>query len=157
MGVTGSQEGRCLFKSPLNTYRRGASTNSLGSQFQYFITLTVKKIFLISSFSLLWSSFVPFPEILWLATPCLFPPVRSCREQWGHSLSYVSVYAPVMLPLHMAMDWAMIIFYKTEDKMISNVEAIRQVVQFNLQDQTSSILCLCCSVIYCLIETFGMP
>lgn len=53
-----------MFKSPLNTYRHGASTNSLGSQFQYFITLTIKKIFLISSFSLLWSSFVPFPDIL---------------------------------------------------------------------------------------------
>ena len=62
-----------------------------------------------------------------------------------------------MLPLHVAMDCAMAIFYKTEDKMILNVEAICQVVQFNLQDQTSSILCLCCSVIYCLIETFRMP
>jgi len=52
----------------LNTSRDGDSTISLGSLFQCFITLSVKKFFLISSLNLLWCNLRPFPLVLLLVT-----------------------------------------------------------------------------------------
>jgi len=45
----------------LNTSRDGASTTSLGSLFQCFTTLSVKKFFLISNLNLPWCNLRPFP------------------------------------------------------------------------------------------------
>jgi len=47
-----------------NTSGDGASTPSLGSLFQRFTTLSVKKFFLISSLNLLWCNLRPFPLVL---------------------------------------------------------------------------------------------
>jgi len=48
----------------LITSRDGDSTTSLGSLFQCFTTLSVKKFFLISNLNLPWHNLRPFPLIL---------------------------------------------------------------------------------------------
>jgi len=50
----------------LDISRDSVSTTSLGSLFQYLITLSEKKFFLISNLNLSWHNLSPFPLVLLL-------------------------------------------------------------------------------------------
>lgn len=77
---------KALYKCLLNSDGQGASKIFLGSLFQYLTSLRVKKIFLMSSPTLSWYAFDPFPHVLLLVSrneprhlPLCFLSSRSCR------------------------------------------------------------------------------
>lgn len=98
---------KALYKCLLNSDGQGASKIFLGSLFQYLTSLRVKKIFLMSSPTLSWYAFDPFPHVLLLVSrneprhlPLCFLSSRSCRGllfSRGCPPSLLSIYA---LQLH---------------------------------------------------------